>query len=240
MNENRQLGQEDAAVKKVAAFFDLDNTLIRGSSLYYFVGGLVAKKVVSRSQILRFGWENLRYVSSRKEHQRTMAKVTKRALQFFQGMSQAFLQQISEEIVEDFFPRKVIKVVRDRVEEHQMMQNETWLITAAPQELAQVIARNLGMSGAEGTQVLVEEGVYRGELRGPALHGPRKAEAIRALASSRDFNLSQSFAYSDSLNDLPMLLSVGKPCVVNPEKDLARIATKNRWPVIESSLSFAK
>jgi HAD superfamily hydrolase (TIGR01490 family) len=226
--------------KKIAAFFDLDNTIIKGSSFYYFVKGLVSKNVISRRQIARFGWENFRFIKSRQENTGTMANVTKRALHFVQGMSQSFLQHLSEEIVQEFFPQRALKVMQDRVLEHQLMKNETWLITAAPQELAEVIARNLNMSGAKGTEVSVENGVYRAELAGPTLHGPRKAEMIQRLANLHNFDLSRSFAYSDSVNDLPMLVSVGKPVVVNPEKELERIAIKNRWPIIESTLTLTK
>jgi HAD superfamily hydrolase (TIGR01490 family) len=217
-----------------AAFFDLDNTLIRGSSFYYFVRGLVTHGVISRRQILRFGWENFRYVRSRKENQATIAMVTRRALLFVQGMSQNFLRGVSEEIVGEFLPKRLIPMMKDRITEHKIVGNDTWLVTAAPQELAEVVAVRLGMSGALGTRAAVSEGVYRAELAEPTLHGSRKAEAVRNLATSHGYDLKKSFAYSDSLNDLPMLVAVGRPIAVNPEKELARIAIKNRWPLIET------
>lgn len=223
--------------KASAAFFDLDNTLIRGSSFYYFVKGLVSYGVISRSQIARFAWENFRYIRSREERTVTMTTVTRRALHFVQGMSQHFLKSLSEEIVQDFLPRRIIPKMQERILEHQIIGNDTWLITAAPQELAEVIADRLNMSGALGTKTLVRNGVYQAELAAPALHGPKKAEAIRSLAMTYNYDLSRSYAYSDSLNDLPMLVTVGKPFPVNPEKELARLAQKNRWPVIETSAS---
>lgn len=221
--------------RKSAAFFDLDNTLIRGSSFYYFVRGLVAHGVISQRQLVRFGWENFRYVRSRKENHATIAMVTRKALQFVQGMSQNFLRGLSEEIVRDFLPKRLIPVMRDRIAEHKIVGNDTWLITAAPQELAEVVAVQLGMSGALGTRTVVSHGLYQAELAAPALHGSRKADALRELAQSYGYDLRKSFAYSDSLNDLPMLVTVGRPTAVNPEKELARIANKNGWPLIETA-----
>jgi len=221
--------------RESAAFFDLDNTLIRGSSFYYFMKGLVAHGVISQRQILRFGWENFRYVRSRRESHATIAMVTRRALQFVQGMSQTFLRGVCEEIVREFLPKRLIPVMRDRIAEHAIVGSDTWLITAAPQELAEVVAVQLGMSGALGTQTVVSHGLYQAELAAPALHGWRKADAVRSLAQSHGYDLRRSFAYSDSLNDLPMLVAVGRPTVVNPERELARIANKNRWPLIETS-----
>jgi len=219
---------------KAAAFFDLDNTLIRGSSFYYFVKGLVAHGVVSRRQILRFGCDNFRYVRGRKECAQTIATVTQRALHFVQGMSQNFLRGLSEEIVRGFLPKHVVPTIRDKILEHAIVGNDTWLITAAPQELAAAVASQLGMSGALGTQTAVINGRYKAELNGPALHGSQKAEVVRRLAHTFRYDLKRSFAYSDSINDLPMLVSVGRPHAVNPEKELARIATKNNWPLIET------
>lgn len=228
---------EPVSERSSAAFFDLDNTLIRGSSFYYFVKGLVSHGVISKRQILRFGWENFRYVRSRKENSVTMATVTRRALQFVQGKSQDFLKGLSEEIVEEFLPRRIIPKMRERILEHQIIGDDTWLITAAPQELAGIIANHLNMSGALGTKTLVRNGLYQAELATPALHGPEKAQAIRHLAMVHNYDLARSYAYSDSLNDLPMLVTVGKPFLVNPEKELARLALKNRWPVIETAAS---
>ena len=95
-----------------------------------------------------------------------------------------------------------------------------WLVTAAPIEIARIIARRLGLTGALGTVAEHENGVYTGRLVGDMLHGPAKAEAIKALAAREGLDLSRRSAYSDSFNDLSMLSLVGHPCAVNPDARL--------------------
>jgi HAD superfamily hydrolase (TIGR01490 family) len=106
-----------------------------------------------------------------------------------------------------------------------------WLVTAAPAELASLLARRLGLTGALGTVSEVKDGIYTGRLVGEPLHGPAKAEAITALAEKEGLDLSLCSAYSDSANDLPMLSAVGHPVAVNPDAALKRIATENEWEI---------
>src|SRR5207245_8363111 len=106
-----------------------------------------------------------------------------------------------------------------------------WRVTAAPAELASLIARRLGLTGALGTVAENRDGVYTGRLVGEPLHGPAKAEAIRALADREGLDLSRCAAYSDSANDVPMLSLVGHPVAVNPDPQLRRIARENGWEI---------
>jgi phosphoserine phosphatase len=106
-----------------------------------------------------------------------------------------------------------------------------WLVTAAPVEVAGIIAARLGLTGALGTTAEHVNGVYTGRLRGELLHGPAKAEAMRTLAREHGLDLSRCFAYSDSYNDLPMLELVGHPCAINPDRRLQQHAEENDWRI---------
>jgi len=218
--------------KRSAAFFDLDNTLIQGSSLFYLIRGMVTKGIVRRRSIARFGLAHMRYAKHGEENLQLMSQITSRALQFVAGKNQSALLNVCEEIVRDFLPKKAFPLMKHRIQEHQMLGHDTWLVTAAPSEIAEVVARELGMSGAIGTKIAVKHGHYLSELDNQPMHGLEKSHAVRNIAKSKGYNLQKSFAYSDSINDLPLLMTVGKPFTVNPNKELERIAKKNRWPVL--------
>ena len=106
-------------------------------------------------------------------------------------------------------------------------------MTAAPIEVAGIIAARLGLTGALGTTAEHIDGVYTGRLKGDLLHGPAKAEAVRALALEHGFDLARCFAYSDSFNDLPMLSLVGHPCAINPDRRLQAYAEQQDWQIRE-------
>lgn len=215
-----------------AAFFDLDNTLIDGSSIYYFVRGLSKSGEIKYRDICKFTWDNFRFRKSRQENASHMAFATKKILEFAQGRSQQTIVGLCEEIVHDFLPKKIFIDMKERIEEHQSIGHATWIISASPIEIASIVARTLGMTGAVATTGEVIEGKYSGNLPDGPMHGINKASAIQKLAGEHSYDLSKSFAYSDSINDLPLLVSVGNPYIVNPDKTLRLIATKNNWPVL--------
>jgi len=215
-----------------AAFFDLDNTLIDGSSIYYFVRGLVKSGMIQRRQVARFALDNYRFRHRKEESMTAMSYATKKILNLARGRSQKLIIELCEEIVQDFLPKKLFPNMQRRVEEHQSIGHDTWIISAAPIEIASIVASKLNMCGAFGTSGEVIKGHYSGELPAGAMHGMNKAHAIRELARVRSYNLATSFAYSDSANDLPLLVSVGNPFIVNPNKQLQNVALKNRWPIL--------
>ena len=114
---------------------------------------------------------------------------------------------------------------------HLDVGQQVWLVTATPVEVAGVIAARLGLTGALGTTAEHVDGVYTGRLRGGLLHGPAKAEAVRALAREHGLDLARCFAYSDSVNDLPMLSLVGHPCAINPDPLLLAYAEEQDWQI---------
>jgi phosphoserine phosphatase len=120
---------------------------------------------------------------------------------------------------------------RELAQRHLEAGQRVWLVTATPVELASIIARRLGLTGALGTVAESVDGVYTGRLVGGLLHGPAKAVAIEALAEREGLDLARCAAYSDSANDLPMLRLVGFPAAVNPDAELRAEARANNWPV---------
>ena len=215
-----------------AAFFDLDNTLIDGSSIYYFVRGLVKSGMIQHRQVARFALDNYRFRHRKEESMTAMSYATKKILDLARGRSQKLIIELCEEIVQDFLPKKIFPNMQRRVQEHQSIGHDTWIISAAPIEIASIVASKLNMCGAFGTSGEVIKGHYSGELPAGAMHGMNKAHAIRELARARSYDLATSFAYSDSANDLPLLVSVGNPFIVNPNKQLQNVALKNRWPIL--------
>ena len=129
----------------------------------------------------------------------------------------AEVEEIAAEVYEESIAARIWPGTRAMAQMHLDVGQPVWLVTAAPVEVAGVIAARLGLTGALGTTAEHVGGVYTGRLRGDLLHGPAKAEAVRALAHEHGLDLARCFAYSDSLNDLPMLSLVGHPCAINPD-----------------------
>lgn len=133
-----------------------------------------------------------------------------------------------EQISKRLWP-ETVRIAQD----HIKAGREVWLVTAAPQEIADKIALELGLTGGLGTAVESEGGVFTGKLEGKPLHGKAKRKAVKALAELRHISLKRSYAYSDSANDLPMLTMVGHAVAVNPDKLLLQHAKAAGWPILD-------
>jgi HAD superfamily hydrolase (TIGR01490 family) len=213
-----------------AAFFDLDNTLLHGASLYFIGRGMHARGVISTGEVLRGAWQQLvfRVVGERRGD---VASVRDRSLALGAGVEVAPLLALGEEIYEQFLAHRILGDTLALGRAHLERGEEVFIVTAAPVELARIVARRLGLTGALGTVSEVAEGRWTGSLVGELLHGAAKADAVRALARERGYDLARCAAYSDSMSDLPMLESVGCPHVVNPDRRLRGVATRRGWPV---------
>ena len=217
--------------KVEAAFFDVDNTLVCGSTSILFGKVAFAGGAIRRRDIWRFAYEQIMFIRRGEKNSR-MADFKDRALSITKGHSITELMALMPKVYEqEIKPRLWPGTVR-AVKEHLALGHEVWLITAAPQELAQQIADDLGATGALGTIVGHKDGVLTGELVGQPLHGQAKRKAARKLAKDRNISLRRSFAYSDSVNDLPLLTLVGNPVVVNPDKALKRYADAAGWDIL--------
>ena len=142
------------------------------------------------------------------------------ALSFIAGHTVTELEELGEEIFDEAMAHRIWPGTRALAQMHLDQGQRVWLVTAAPIEIAQIIARRLGLTGAMGTVAEHIDGVYTGRLVGDLLHGPAKGEAIKALAAREELDLAACSAYSDSFNDLPMLTMVGDPCAINPDARL--------------------
>lgn len=217
-----------------AAFFDLDKTLIPGSSLFLLARGLYERDFIRVRDLVKFGWAQLLYRLLGSEREQGISESRDETLEFVKGRYQEELREWGREIAEErILPRVYEDIVRV-IESHRAAGDETYLVTAAPVELATDLAEALNMTGALGTQSEVDDqGRYTGRLVGDILHAEAKAKAVAALATEREIDLPSSAAYSDSRNDLPLLESVGNPHAVNPDPELRRIARSRGWPVHE-------
>lgn len=215
----------------VAAFFDVDNTLVQGASIYWLARGLAARGYLSTVDLLTFAAGQLRFRLSSTEHPGDISAARKAALAFVAGRRVADMQRLVEEIFDERLADRIWPGTRALAQRHLDRGERVWLVTAAPVEVGAVIAERLGLTGAVGTVAEVADGVYTGALAGPLMHGPAKAEAIRALATAEGLDLARCTAYSDSINDLPMLTTVGHAVAVNPDGALRRKAQQRGWQI---------
>jgi HAD superfamily hydrolase (TIGR01490 family) len=220
-----------APTPKRAAFFDVDNTLIRGSALYFLGKGMYQRGFFSKADISRFVVANLRFRFSGKEKPEEMMRLQNAATNFIAGHKASDISKLAQEVYDEHVSPALWQGTIDIAQTHLSNDEEVWLVTAASQEMAQVICQKLGLTGALGSRAEVKDGIYTGKMNGNLLHGKEKATAIRELAAERGFDLSQCYAYSDSHNDLPLLLAVGHPSVINPDAILRIRAMRESWPI---------
>jgi HAD superfamily hydrolase (TIGR01490 family) len=215
---------------EAAAFFDVDNTVLQGASIFHLARGLHRREFFTTREILGAVWMQawFRVVGEKAEH---VAGTRASALQFIAGHTVSELEELGEEIFEEAMAHRIWPGTRALAQLHLDEGQRVWLVTAAPIEIARIIARRLGLTGALGTVAEHVDGVYTGRLVGDLLHGPAKAEAVKALAAREGLELRRCSAYSDSFNDLPMLSLVGDPCAVNPDARLRTHAREQGWRV---------
>jgi HAD superfamily hydrolase (TIGR01490 family) len=216
-----------------AAFFDVDNTLLRGASIYHFARGLAARKLFGPTDLARITLSQVAFRLRGVEDPGHIDAAREAALAFVAGHRVDDIVTLGEEIYDETIADRIWAGTRDLTRRHLRAGERVWLVTATPVELATILARRLGLTGALGTVAETADGVYTGRLVGGLLHGPAKATAIVNLAAREGLDLSRCSAYSDSANDLPMLELVGHPSVVNPDAELLRTARSRGWPVYE-------
>lgn len=216
---------------EAAAFFDVDNTLIQGSSLILLAQGLFKKRFITLSELVPALRKQIRYRVSGSENADDIAEGREQALAVVKGKSVAELKQACREIVDN---RMLEKSYADTIElaaMHLAAGQQVWLVSATPVQIGQALAETLGFTGALGTVAEEEDGKFTGRLVGDILHGPGKKHAVAALAALQQLDLSKCTAYSDSINDLPMLEMVGSPVAINPDRALRKHAKAQGWAV---------
>jgi HAD superfamily hydrolase (TIGR01490 family) len=214
-----------------AAFFDVDNTMMMGASIFHFARGLAARKFFSGADLRGFVWQQVKFRLGGEGTPEDIRAHREAALSFVAGREVSELVELGEEIYDELMADRIWEGTRALAQMHLDAGQRVWLVTATPLELAAIIARRLGLTGALGTVAEHHDGVYTGRLVGELLHGPAKAHAVRALAAREGLDLRRCSAYSDSINDAPMLSVVGTAVAVNPDTDLRSLARKNGWEI---------
>ena len=214
-----------------AAFFDVDNTLVQGSSLVHFGRGLAARDYFQYSDVWKFIYAQAKFQLTGRENSEDVAEGRRKALEFIEGRSTTEISELGEEIYDEIIATKIWPGTRALAQAHLEAGQQVWLVTATPYELAEIIARRLGLTGALGTVAESVDGAFTGRLVGDILHGLGKAHAVRSLAIREGLNLRRCTAYSDSINDVPMLSLVGTAVAVNPDGKLREVARERGWEI---------
>jgi HAD superfamily hydrolase (TIGR01490 family) len=214
-----------------AAFFDVDNTIMQGASIFHLARGLHRREFFTTRDILGAAWKQAYFRLAGVEDPEHVAEARASALAFIKGHRASELEELAEEIFDEGMAHRIWPGTRALAQLHLDQGQRVWLVTAAPIEIARIIAGRLGLTGALGTVSEQVDGVYTGRLVGEMLHGRAKAEAVTALAQRESLDLQRCSAYSDSYNDLPMLNLVGDPVVINPDNRLRDHARTCGWRI---------
>ncbi len=216
--------------EKGAAFFDLDRTLIAGSSAFQFGRAAYRAGLVTRRQLATDAWENVLFRLRGSTDSGTDA-LRERIGRMLEGVRVRELQRLAPDVLAGVLPRLYPQML-EIAYGHQDAGRPIFICTAASQEIAELMAIVLTFDGAVGSVSEVIDGHYTGRAGGPFTYREGKAEAIRDLARREGIDLAESWAYSDSESDLPMLRLVGHPVAVNPDVELGRVARAEGWEVL--------
>jgi HAD superfamily hydrolase (TIGR01490 family) len=216
---------------KAAAFFDLDKTLIQGSSGLQFARAAREAGMISRRQLVGDVIANLKFRLNGATDAESEA-LRDRVAATLSGVRVRDLERLGVRVLQRILPR-IYPQMLTIAYEHQDSGRPVYIVTAASEDLAVVLARVMGFDGAIGSHLSeIEDGVYTGRATNRFLYNEAKAVAIRKLAEEQGFDLAASYAYSDSVSDVPMLQVVGNPVVVNPDADLLELARAGGWEVL--------
>ncbi|HXK14554.1 MAG TPA: HAD-IB family hydrolase [Gaiellaceae bacterium] len=214
-----------------AAFFDLDRTLIKRSSVLALAGTFRRRGLISRLDLVKSALWQVLFVLRGASAERVRS-AAEEGMTILNGFSVAEMQHLVGDAMETVLRPLVYEEPLRLVERHRARGERVYIVSATLQEIVQHIADDLGFDGAIGSTCEIVNGVYTGRtLR--AAHGVGKADALRALAAAEGFDLAESTAYSDSYSDVPFLEAVGHPVAANPDRKLRRIAGERGWPVVD-------
>jgi HAD superfamily hydrolase (TIGR01490 family) len=215
---------------RAAAFFDLDRTLMAGSSGFEFARAAYQAGMVSRRQLAKDAVANVAFRLNGSTDAASQA-LLERVSAMLEGVRVRDIERLVPPVLAGVLPRvypRMLEIAYD----HQDSGRPIFICTAASQEMGELMATVLIFDGAVGTVYETRDGAYTGRLAGPFNYREGKAMAIRELAERENLDLAASYAYSDSESDLPMLRAVGHPVAVNPDAELARVAAAEGWEVL--------
>ena len=213
-----------------AAFFDLDRTVIKRSSVLALAGSFRKRGLITRLDLVKSAFWQVLFVLRGASAERVRS-AAEDGMKMLDGFSVEEMQHVVGDAMETVLRPLVYEEPLRLLERHRSRGEPVYIVSATLQEIVQHIADDLGFDGAIGSTCEIVDGVYTGRtLR--AAHGEGKAAALRELATAEGFDLEQSTAYSDSYSDVPFLEAVGHPVAANPDRKLRRIAAERGWPVV--------
>lgn len=215
---------------RTAAFFDLDKTIIAKSSVLAFSKPFQAGGLISRRSVLRSAYAQFVFMVGGADHDQ-VEKMRQFMSQLVAGWDVATVREIVAETLHHVMDPLVYDEAVNLIEGHHLAGRDVVIVSTSGSEVVEPIGAMLGADRVVATRLKIEDGRYTGEIDYYA-YAEEKANAIRALAEEQGYDLADSYGYSDSITDLPMLEAVGHPHVVNPDKELRKIAVANEWPVL--------
>ncbi|MFD0445141.1 HAD family hydrolase [Streptomyces indonesiensis] len=221
---------ENHSLPRTAAFFDLDKTVIAKSSTLTFSKSFYRGGLINRRAALRTAYTQFVFLASRADHEQ-MERMRKYLSALCRGWNVQQVKEIVAETLHDLIDPIIYDEAASLIDEHHTAGRDVVIVSTSGAEVVEPIGELLGADRVVATRMVVEGGVFTGEVEYYA-YGPTKAEAIAELAESEGYDLSRCYAYSDSVTDLPMLEAVGHPHTVNPDRALRRAAAARGWPVL--------
>jgi HAD superfamily hydrolase (TIGR01490 family) len=212
-----------------AAFFDLDKTIISKSSSLALSRPMYRAGMVTRGQLLRGAYAQLVYALVGADEKK-MDRLKEGMLALTKGWDRTEVEDLVRDVIIDAIDPYVYQEALDLMALHRQERRRIYIVSSSPEEVVRPLARHFGVSGVIATRAKIEDGKYTGDLEFYS-YGEQKAEAIRDLAERVGLDLSGSYAYTDSITDLPMLEAVGHPVAVNADKDLRREAEERGWDI---------
>jgi len=214
-----------------AAFFDLDKTILARSSALAFARPFYKGGLIGRSDVVRSAYAQFIFLASGADHSQ-MESMRTYMSELVDGWDVAKVREIVAETIDEIIDPVIYEEAVALIDQHHAEGRDVIVISSSGTEVVEPIGDRLGVDIAIGTQMAIEDGRYTGEILFYA-YGEGKAEAMRELAAERGYNLGASYAYSDSITDLPMLEIVGHPTAVNPDDELRAIADEREWPILD-------
>jgi HAD superfamily hydrolase (TIGR01490 family) len=219
-----------ASSGRIAAFFDLDKTVIAKSSVLAFTRPFFEEGLMSRRAVLQSTYAQLLYMLSAADQAR-VDRMREHIAHMCNGWDVEQIKAIVDNTLQDVVTPLVYAEAKDLIADHRARGHDVIIVSASGQEVVTPIARALGASHSTGSRMRIVDGRYAGELEFYCF-GESKAVALREMSDRYGYDLSRSYAYSDSATDLPMLQAVGNPRVVNPDRPLRRVAVEKGWPIL--------
>jgi HAD superfamily hydrolase (TIGR01490 family) len=223
-------GVDSPVSARTAAFFDLDKTIIAKSSTLAFSRSFYQGGLINRRAVMRSAYAQFVYLVGGADHDQM-----ERMRQYLSALCSGWDVQQVKDIVSETLHELIDPIIYDEaatlIEEHHLAGRDVVIVSSSGAEVVEPIGEMLGADRVIATRMVVEDGHYTGEIEFYA-YAEAKAKAIEELAASEGYDLSRSYAYTDSATDLPMLKAVGNPYAVNPDRSLRREAATRHWPIL--------